>query len=138
MNIRDVKKEELNIEGDLLEAIFKRQCELEDKYHDIEKKNGALCPPKPLDLNTFHGQERARMLIYRISEELFEAGNCLRNKAWKQSQVPVDMDHFVEELADALHFFVQLWIELGYTAAMVAAIYFKKSVVNLFRQRSKY
>lgn len=138
MNIQDVKREDLNIDGDLLEAIFKRQRELEEKYHDIEKANGALCPSKPLDLNTFQGQERARMLIYRVAEELFEAGNCLRNKAWKQSQVPVDMDHFVEELADAWHFFVQLWIELGYTALMVTVVYFKKSVVNLFRQRSKY
>lgn len=138
MNIQDIKKEDLKIEGDMLEAMFKRQGELEEKYHDIEIKNGALCPNKPLDLNTFKGQERARMLIYRISEELYEAGNCLRNKAWKQSQVPVDMDHFVEELADAWHFFLQLWIELGYTAIMVAVVYFKKSLVNNFRIRSKY
>lgn len=138
MNIQDVKKEDLEIKGDMLEAMFKRQKELEEKYHDIEKKNGALVQELPLNLDTFRGQERARMLIYRIAEELFEAGNCLRNKAWKQSQIPVDNDHFVEELADAWHFFLQLWIELGYTAIMVAVVYFKKSLVNNFRIRSKY
>lgn len=137
MNIKDVK--EAKLEGDnKLEAIFSKQRELEEKYHTIEKKTGALVPDLPLDLNTFHGQERTRLLIYRIAEELFEAGNCLRNKAWKESQVPCDIDHFLEEMSDAVHFLIQLYIELGLDAKDFTVLYFKKAAVNKFRQRSKY
>lgn len=136
MNIKDIQH--VKVEGDMLRAIFNRQKELEEKYHGIEKANGALVQELPLKLDTFQGQERARLLIYRIAEELFEAGNCLRNKAWKQSQVPVDIDHFLEEISDAVHFVIQLYIELGLTAEDFASLYLKKSEVNKFRQRSKY
>ena len=136
MNIQDVNV--VKIDGDKLEAIFDKQKALETKYHEIEKAHGALILPLPLDLNTFAGQERSRLLIYRIAEELFEAGNCLRNKAWKQSQVPVDQDHFLEELSDAVHFVIQLYIELGLNAQDFTNLYFRKAKVNEFRQESKY
>ena len=136
MNITDFKK--AVIKGDKLEAIFKRQLELECKYRPIERATGALVPHLPLDLNTFFGQERTRLLIYRITEELYEAGNCLRNKAWKRHQVPTDEDHFLEELADAFHFIIQMFIELGLSADQLCDIYFRKSKVNEFRQESKY
>lgn len=136
MNITDIK--EVQLTGDMLKAIFLKQMNLEEKYHNIEKEAGALVPDTPLELNTFLGQERARMIIYRIAEELFEAGNCLRNKAWKQSQVPIDIDHFLEELSDALHFMIQLFLEIGLDAEEVCILYIKKNEVNKFRQRSKY
>jgi dimeric dUTPase (all-alpha-NTP-PPase superfamily) len=147
MNITDVEDnnivEEVNQivlenDGDSFKAIFSRQKELEEKYNPIEKAKGALVPDMPLDLNTFQGQERVRLLIYRVTEELYEAGNCLRNKAWKQSEVPIDLDHFLEELMDALHFMIQLFIEIGLTSCNVVFLYFKKSIVNKFRQRTKY
>ena len=136
MNITDIS--EVKIDGDMLAAIFKKQGKLEGKYAPIEYKNGALVQTIPVDLNTFLGQERVRLLIYRIAEELFEAGNCMRNKAWKQTQVPIDLDHFLEELADALHFFIQLFIEIGIDEKKLCGLYFKKAAVNRFRQRSKY
>ena len=54
------------------------------------------------------------------------------------TDVPIDKDHFLEELSDALHFLVQLFIELGLTAEDVFSLYFKKSEVNKFRIRSNY
>ena len=104
----------------------------------MEKEKGALVPELPLDLHTFKGQERTRLLIYRITEELYEAGNTLRNKAWKTSEVPCDVDHFLEEIADAVHFVIQLYIELGLDAKDFTSLYFRKSVVNKFRQDSNY
>lgn len=139
MNSKDVSPAELTeMKGGLLEAIFAKQAELEEKYNPIEIKNGEVIPPLPLDPNTFEGQRRMRAIIYRITEELYEAGNCLRNKAWKTSQVPVDYDHFLEEMSDAVHFVIQLYIELGLTAQDFADLYFRKSKVNEFRQRSNY
>ena len=40
MNIRDIPQ--VKIEGDMLKAIFSRQKELEEKYYEIEIKNGAF------------------------------------------------------------------------------------------------
>jgi len=136
MNIKDIEKVEVT--GDKLEAIFRKQRELEERYNSIERSNGALVVPTPIDYNTFLGQERIRLLIYRVAEELFEAGNCLRNKAWKQSQVPMDMDHFLEELSDSVHFLIQLYIELGLGPDEFASLYFRKARVNTFRQDTKY
>ena len=136
MNITDVQ--DGKIEGDLLRAMFSKQLLLETKYNEIEKKNGEIIPPLQLDLHTFEGQRRVRSIIYRITEELYEAGNCLRNKAWKSSQVPCDVDHFLEEVSDALHFVLQLYIELGLNADDMVSLYFKKAKVNEFRQETKY
>jgi len=142
MNIQNITKEDIQKEfqtsGDMLTDIFKRQEELEKKYYEIEIKNGEALPSFPIDIDTFEGQRRARAIIYRITEELYEAGNCLRNKAWKNTHVPTDKDHFLEELADALHFMIQLFLELGLTSTQVYILYFKKSMVNLFRQKSNY
>jgi NTP pyrophosphatase (non-canonical NTP hydrolase) len=142
MNIQDVIENHPSIvqglKDGMLKSMFTKQKFLEEKYNPIEKATGALVPDLPLDIHTFHGQERARMLIYRITEELYEAGNCLRNKAWKRSQVPCDKDHFLEELADAVHFVIQLFLELGLEAEDVFKLYFRKSIVNEFRQQSKY
>lgn len=142
MNINNITKEDIDKEfktsGDMFTDIFNRQDELEKKYYEIEKKNGEIIPSFPLDIDTFEGQRRARAIIYRITEELYEAGNCLRNKAWKTTHVPTDKDHFHEELADAFHFMIQLFLELGFTSTQVFILYFKKSMVNKFRQNSKY
>ena len=139
MNITDVDTEE-ELEGyhDRLVEIFKRQTRLEEKYKDIEIKNGALVLPLPLDVHTFQGQVRIKDLIFRIADELFESSNCLRNKAWKTTHVATDEAHFREELIDGFHFYVQLFIELGMSAEDVYQLYCKKNKVNQFRQGSNY
>ena len=137
MNIKDVKIKK--IKGDKLNLIFKRQKELMKKYHKIEKANEIWVPDKlPLDLNNCKCQYRIKDFLWRITEELGEAGNCLKNKPWKQTQVETDVDHFIEELADAFHFWIELCIMIGLTADDLFEFYYKKSEVNAFRQRSKY
>lgn len=136
MNIKDIKK--MEIIGDKLEAIFLKQKELEERYNVIEKNNGELIPNLPLDVHTFEGQRRIRAIIYRITEELYEAGNTLRNKAWKTSQVPCDTDHFLEELSDSFHFMIQLYIELGIGPDELCSLYFRKAGINTFRQNTNY
>jgi dimeric dUTPase (all-alpha-NTP-PPase superfamily) len=44
----------------------------------------------------------------------------------------------VEELADGFHFYIALLIALDLTAEDLFQVYFKKSEVNKFRQRSGY
>jgi hypothetical protein len=139
MNIDDVKEDELIIEGDLFEAIFQRQHELMVKYHSIEEKNGLLQTPEvPVNIDSALGQARLKDFAWRVTEELGEAMNCLKNKPWKVTQMETDRKHYLEELADAFHFFIELCILSGLDARGLTGLYFKKSTVNKFRQRSNY
>ena len=139
MNINDVSEDEIQVDGDLLTAIFARQRELMEKYHPIEQANGLLISPDvPVNLDDAKGQQRLKDFAWRITEEIGEAMNCLKNKPWKQTQMLTDQDHYFEELADAFHFIIELFILSGIDAQKLAELYFKKSLVNQFRQRSKY
>lgn len=139
MNVLDFPHTELP-EGDLLYAIFSRQVELMEKYHEIEADRGALVVAKAMhgELDHRFVQWRIKDLAYRCVEELSEATNTLKNKPWKQSEVSTDRTHFYEELADAFHFFIELCITAGMDAEDLALMYLKKSEVNKFRQRSRY
>ena len=137
MNTNDVKSVEP--QGDMLEEIFTRQNELLKKYHEIEGKNGLLLTKDvPVNVNDSKGQARLKDFAWRITEELGEAMNCLKNKPWKQTQMLTDEAHYQEELADAFHFFVELLILSGVDARKLHDLYFRKSEVNKFRQSSHY
>lgn len=139
MNVLDMDHIEVP-EGDLLEKIFEKQLELMVKYHEIESRRGALVIDQKMYGNLDHRftQWRIKDLAYRTIEELSEATNCLKSKPWKQSEVLTDVPHYIEELSDALHFFIELMITSGLDARSVAAVYHKKHAVNEFRQRTNY
>lgn len=123
----------------MLEVIFERQKQLMDKYHDIESKNlGYEAPQGVLDLHNPQHQQRLKDFAWRITEEIGEAMNCLKNKPWKQTHMPTDEVHYAEELVDAFHFMVELLIHSGFTAESLVAMYLDKNDVNLFRIRSQY
>lgn len=123
---------------DMLRAIFRRQAELKKKYDEIEKKNGFHVPDGVANLDDAHDQHYLKDFAWRITEEVGEAMNCLKNKPWKQSQMATDKEHFVEELVDGFHFYVELLINVGLTAEDLYNLYCKKNRVNQFRQRSGY
>jgi dUTPase-like protein len=139
MNVTDFEDVEIP-DGDLLQTIFDGQVELIAKYHDIEQSRGALVvePAQFGEIDHRFVQWRIKDLAFRCIEEMTEATNTLKNKPWKQSEVPTDKVHFYEELADALHFFIELCITAGMTAEDLARIYHRKHAVNQFRQRSNY
>lgn len=138
MNITDVK-EIMKVDGeDKLDVIFAVQKKLKEKYDLIERQKNIYVPVLPLDINNCRDQEYLKSLIYRVIAELVEAGECLRNKAWKQSEVLVDQDHFFEELGDCIHFLVELCISVGIDSEKFFEIYFKKSEVNKWRIETCY
>jgi len=144
MNIEDVDETQIptpSVECDSLEQIFKRQEELRKKYGPIETAKNLLPPLSDesignLDLSLV--QAHLKDFAWRLTEEIGEAMNCLKNKPWKQSEMATDSAHFYEELADAFHFFIEMCIIAGLDAKSLYMIYMKKSEVNKFRQRSKY
>lgn len=139
MNVKDFGDVELPA-GDKLELIFERQKDLMEKYHDIEKGNGAIVvePSEWGELDYRPLQYRLKDLMERCIEEMMEAANTLKLKPWKNTDVTTDTDHYLEEIADAFHFFIELCITSGFDANSLALMYLKKSEVNKFRQRSNY
>ncbi len=105
MNIDDIKFEKP--EGDMLELIFQKQEELMDKYHEIEVKQEVgygLLQGQEFDINNIRSQELIKNFAWRVIEELTEATECKSGS-----------NHFFEELADALHFLVELCIIINIT-----------------------
>jgi len=138
MNVTDVK-EIMKVDGkDKLDVIFAVQKKLKEKYDCIERLKGIYVPVLPIDVNICRNQEYLKSLCYRVIAELVEATECLKNKAWKQSEVLTDRDHLEEELADALHFFIELCISLGIDSQKLFELYFRKSEVNKWRVQTKY
>jgi hypothetical protein len=152
VNIKDVKgitgddnvaQEYLRRGGGRLEGMFVRQTDLEEKYHPIEEKNVGHKLPTPFgnfeDIDDPATQRRLKEIAYRIVEELSEATNTLKNgKPWKSSHVKTDVDHFLEETVDALHFFIEFCLCAGINAHVLYELYMDKSRVNQFRQESNY
>lgn len=139
VNVEDRKDVQLP-EGDMLKSIFEGQKELIEKYHTIERDRGFIVVEPNNYGNIDHRmvQFRIKDLNARCIEELMEAMNTLKNKPWKVSEVPTDKTHFYEEIADALHFFIELCITAGLDAEDLALMYHRKHAVNQFRQESKY
>ena len=126
--------------GDMLQSIFDRQFDLLIEYKLIEWKNLPHVVPEkiPVEINSYMGQDQIKQRFFWAIIEMAEAIDCLKNKPWKQTMVEVDVDHFREEVADALHFFIEGCILAGITASDLFSLYMRKSEVNKFRQRSKY
>lgn len=130
MNITDVKS--VVVEGDRLVAIFNRQRELMDKYKPIERQNGLLeTDAVPVDLHDRFGQARLKNFAWRMTEELAESVEVLLDP---DSDGIYD-DHFREEVADALHFFVELCILSGITPEDIVEKYLCLSPENLTGDR---
>lgn len=108
MNITHAKKETTNKES--LRAIFDRQKELMEKYHDIEFKSGLMQTEDcPVNLDDKRGQARIKDFSWRITEEVGEALDAITNESGESALL-----HFHEELVDGLHFLTEMTILTGY------------------------
>jgi len=117
LNINDVEDPK-DIPDDIWEAIFIKQNELAEKYSDIEGM-GDLLQTKKNNINTAKGQKWLKDFAWRVTEEIAEAW-----EAYDMIEEPDDQYqlHFKEELADALHFLVELTIIAGYDESIVPPI----------------
>jgi len=108
VNVYDYYDGSMEIEGDMLEAMFQRQRELMEKYHHIEEANGLLLAGDvPVDIHDRFGQARIKDFAWRTAEELGEALEAF------EDQDGFNETHFREEIADALHFLIELSILAG-------------------------
>lgn len=107
MNITHATTEE--VIGESLQAIFQRQRELMEKYHDIELRSGLLQTEDcPVNLDDKRGQARIKDFSWRITEEIGEALDALYEEGGESGLI-----HFSEELIDGLHFLTEMTILTG-------------------------
>lgn len=107
MNVNDVTQE-FSGSGDRLADMLNRQKELMDKYHEIEAEY-RLTTDCPVNLHDHYGQLLLKDFAWRSTEEMAEAIDALDDG---------DEDsilHAQEEVADSLHFLIELGLLAGIT-----------------------
>lgn len=114
---------------DKLEAIFEIIQEQQVAFDERYEENG---------IHTKSVQTEIRRLAYYIVEELMECTNLLKNREWMQTQLPVDMAHVYDEVADVLHFLILFFKKLGIDADKLFEVFLRKVKVNAFRLKSGY
>lgn len=66
------------------------------------------------------------------------ASNCLKNRPWKQNHQLTDRFKFVNFMRATIPALIDAFVRMGLTHKDIFRIYWKKSEVNQFRQRSNY
>lgn len=134
VNINDVKVEEIPIpteEKDMLDLMFERQHGLAVKYLPIEKENGLLQTEDfPVNLDDRRGQARLKDFAWRTLEELYEATDAL-------VQHPDNPEHFLEEMIDSVHFFIELNLLCGISPASIREYYSMPEGIDSFEYLEK-
>lgn len=97
-------------------------------------------PEFPTDITSKKGQKFLKDIRNHIMEELFEAGQHLKNaKSHRATLVPdIDREAYKEELVDALHLYFELVIASGITREELVDAYLKKGCINEERILSGY
>ncbi len=66
------------------------------------------------------------------------ASNCLKNRPWKMNHQLADVRKFQGYLRKCLPLLIDVFVSQGMSADEIFRMYWKKSEVNKFRQRSNY
>jgi dUTPase len=66
------------------------------------------------------------------------ASNCLKNRPWKQNHQYTDIPKFRDYIKKCLPLLIDVLVSQGLSADEIFRMYWKKSEVNKFRQRSGY
>lgn len=104
----------------------------------LQEKRGF--PEFPTDISSKKGQKFLKDISHHIMDELFEAGQHLKNaKSHRATLIPeVDREAYKEELVDALHLYFELAIAAGITLEELVDSYMKKGDVNVERIKGGY
>jgi dimeric dUTPase (all-alpha-NTP-PPase superfamily) len=112
VNITEFQNPE-QIPDEILPLIFEKQWELAKKYAEIEKMDDLLTEKRiATNLDTQFGQVWIKDFAWRVTEELTESAEPIV----VHDVITDDLKlHYLEELADALHFMTEMCIIAGIT-----------------------
>lgn len=118
---------------------LKEMWEQQESFMQLLKEKRGF-PKFPVDISTKHGQKLLKEIRNHLIEELFEAGQHLRNsKTHRITELPeVDRDAYLEELVDAQHLLFELVIASGFSLEQYVQSYMLKGRVNDARIRGDY
>ena len=104
----------------------------------LQEKRGF--PAVPTDITSKQGQKFLKDITHHMMDELFEAGQHLKNsKSHRATLVPeVDREAYKEELVDAMHLYIELLIASGITTDEFVEAYLKKGETNVRRIEEGY
>lgn len=121
MDARDINIDVVYPGSSSFRDLFKLQKNLLDRYIGIE-----VLPNYPIDINTKESQVWIKDFTGRIIEELGEAHESylemldMKNKGEPMEKLVPHLQNFNEEIADALHFWLELMIFSDYEEGHVA------------------
>jgi NTP pyrophosphatase (non-canonical NTP hydrolase) len=97
-------------------------------------------PQFPTDITSKKGQQFLKDIRNHIMEELFEAGQHLKNaKSHRATDLPeVDREAYKEELVDVLHLYFELVIASGVSLDELHEAYMAKGILNRERILNGY
>ena len=122
------------IHVDALEDMFRRQTVTMEELRLRDKM-----PEWPLDLTTKPAQRLIKEVMFNAFEEVFEASYTLKNKSHRQTDVRVlDRAHYVEELGDALAFFLEVCILSGISPHELYGEFCRKNAIVVDRIQNGY
>lgn len=104
----------------------------------LQEKRGF--PQFPIDISSKKGQQFLKDIRNHLMEELFEAGQHLKNaKSHRITEIPeVNLEEYKEELVDALHLYFELVIASGISIDELFEAYMKKGNINFDRIKNNY
>ena len=76
--------------------------------------------------------------LWSVVYHLGCASNCLKNRPWKQDHKLVDIEKFHGYMKSAFFQMISVFVLAGMGAEDIFNMYYRKSEVNKFRQRSNY
>jgi len=120
--------------SDRFEIMWQQQ---EEFMKLLQKERGF--PKFPVDLTSKDGQKFIKGISYECADELHEARQHLKNKNHRATEInDVDREEYVEELADAFHYFLEIVIASGITAEELYEAYTVKGIENVRRIKGGY
>jgi len=134
VNIKDVDVASEYLEfakgKDMMVALFDIVEATNEAYGDNLEELGSI--------NTRETQAEIRHLAWCVIEEMCEAVNQLKTRRWTKTELKVDLEHYDDEVADTIIFFVKWLMAGGYTPERILDLVLRKSKVNVFRIKSGY
>ncbi len=119
---------------DRFDAIWEQQKSF---MNLLREKRGF--PEFPVDLTSKAGQKFLKQISYECADELHEARQHLKQKDHRAADVgSVDREEYIEELSDALHFYLEIVIASGISKEELFAAYMKKGLENVRRINTGY
>jgi hypothetical protein len=120
---------------DKMELMWKQQ----EEFMKLLQQNRGF-PEFPTDITSKKGQQFLKEIRNHMMEELFEAGQHLKNaKSHRVTDIPeIDREAYKEELVDALHLYFELVIASGISLDELVDAYMKKGDTNFNRISGTY